>query len=138
MARNAQRLDELELRLVRIVQNRLGHARLALENRSARLRQQTPATKIKTLAFQQQHLYRRLTSALALRLERLNQRLLKTSQTLHTVSPLATLNRGYALVTDPDSGLIIRSTEQLSKGDIILTRLAQGRFTSQIETISHD
>lgn len=138
VARNAQRLDELELRLVRIVQNRLGHARLALENRSARLRQQTPATKIKTLAFQQQHLYRRLTSALALRLERLNQRLLKTSQTLHTVSPLATLNRGYALVTDPDSGLIIRSTEQLSKGDIILTRLAQGRFTSQIETISHD
>ncbi|MGR9114472.1 MAG: exodeoxyribonuclease VII large subunit [Gammaproteobacteria bacterium] len=138
LTRNAQRLDELELRLVRAIRNRLRHARITLDNRSAKLRQQSPTTRINALSVQQQHLQRRLQSALAHKLERLNQQLLQASQTLHAVSPLATLNRGYALVSDPETGTIIRSTDQLGKGDIILTRLAQGRFTSQIETIFHD
>ena len=138
LTRNAQRLDELELRLVRAIQSQLRHARIMLDNRAAKLWQQTPTTKIKALSVQQQHLQRRLTAAITHKLERLNQQLLKASQTLHAVSPLATLNRGYALVTEPESGKIIRSTEQLRKGDIILTRIAHGRFTSQIETLIHD
>ena len=138
LARNAQHLDELELRLARAIRNRLHHARIMLSSRSASLRQQTPTTKIEALSVQQQHLQRRLTSALAHNLERLNRQLLQASQTLHAVSPLATLNRGYALVTEPESGKIIRSTKQLREGDIIQTRLAHGHFTSQIETLIHD
>jgi exodeoxyribonuclease VII large subunit len=64
--------------------------------------------------------------------------LLNASQTLHAVSPLATLNRGYALVIKPDSGAVIRSSEQLKPGDTVQTRLGHGSFTSEIKTISRD
>ncbi|MGR9046191.1 MAG: exodeoxyribonuclease VII large subunit, partial [Gammaproteobacteria bacterium] len=138
LTRNAQRLDELELRLVRGIQNRLRHARIKLDSRSDTLRQLNPMIRIKTLALQQQQLQRRLASVFSHNLERLKQQLATASQTLHAVSPLATLNRGYALVTNPKSGAVIHSTEQLGPGDRVLTRLAHGRFTSQIETIIDD
>jgi exodeoxyribonuclease VII large subunit len=69
------------------------------------------------------------------RLEQFNQRLLNSSQTLHAISPLATLNRGYALAIHPSSGEIIRTTERLKLDDMVETRLAHGRFTSQIKVI---
>ena len=53
-------------------------------------------------------------TAIERKLEQLNQRLLNSSQTLHAVSPLATLNRGYAMAIHQPTGKIIRSTEQLS------------------------
>jgi exodeoxyribonuclease VII large subunit len=64
-----------------------------------------------------------------------NQRLLSASQTLHAVSPLATLNRGYALVTELTSGQVIRSTDQLKVGDKLTTRLAKGHFTSNVDSL---
>jgi len=62
---------------------------------------------------------------------------LNNSQTLHAVSPLATLSRGYALVIQPASGQIVRSTAQLKLGDSVETRLAQGRYTSQVSEIDN-
>ena len=52
---------------------------------------------------------------------------------LHSLSPLAVLDRGYALVLDA-AGSLIRSTAQLNPGDQLTTRLADGAFTSRVET----
>ena len=70
------------------------------------------------------------------KLATLKQSLSNHSQTLHAVSPLATLNRGYALVIKKASGQLIRSTKQLKPDDIIETRLAEGRFTSQVKSLN--
>lgn len=54
---------------------------------------------------------------------------------LHSLSPLAVLDRGYALVQGAD-GALIRGTAQISVGDTLTTRLADGQFTSLVETIA--
>lgn len=56
---------------------------------------------------------------------------------LQSLSPLAVLDRGYALVLSA-GGTLIRSTAQLSAGDSLLTRLADGVFTSRVETLERD
>ena len=50
---------------------------------------------------------------------------------LHSLSPLAVLDRGYALVIGPE-GSLIRSIAQINPGDRLTTRLADGAFTSQV------
>jgi exodeoxyribonuclease VII large subunit len=60
-------------------------------------------------------------------------RLAASDARLHSLSPLAVLDRGYALVLDAN-GVVIRSTEQISIGDAVTTRLNDGEFTSRVET----
>jgi len=138
LARNARRLDELESRLNQAIQTRLRNNAAAIEAKTAKLWQHNPAIKIARYKQQQTYLNQRLLATGKHKLEKLNQRLSNLSQTLHAVSPLATLNRGYALVIDPACGQIIRSVEQLALGDIVETRLEQGYFSSEIKGISHD
>lgn len=52
---------------------------------------------------------------------------------LRALSPLAVLDRGYALVLAAD-GAVVRSSAQISAGDHVATRLAEGEFTSRVES----
>jgi exodeoxyribonuclease VII large subunit len=52
---------------------------------------------------------------------------------LHSLSPLAVLERGYALVIDAQGG-VIRSTAQVAAGDKVTTRLSDGAFISSVES----
>jgi len=52
---------------------------------------------------------------------------------LHSLSPLAVLDRGYALVLDAAGGLV-RSATQVAAGDKVVTRLADGAFISRVES----
>lgn len=54
---------------------------------------------------------------------------------LRALSPLAVLERGYALVLN-EQGSVVRSAGQLSEGDRVRTRLAEGAFTSTVESMS--
>jgi len=138
LAGNARRMAELEARLNQAIHTKLRHMTGIIEAKTAKLWQHNPAITLSSHKQRQDYLSKRLISAAAHKLEQLNQRLLNSSQTLHAVSPLATLNRGYAMVINPSSGEVIRSTEQLKPGDRVQTRLAQGRFTSQIKVIDPD
>jgi exodeoxyribonuclease VII large subunit len=51
---------------------------------------------------------------------------------LKELSPMAILERGYALVFD-SSGKLVKSSEQVEKGDEISARLARGSLTARIE-----
>jgi exodeoxyribonuclease VII large subunit len=135
LTRNQQRLAELELNLKKAVQLKLTHNQRIAEAQIARLWQCSPMSTIRRNQQQQAYLSERLISATNACLKHSKQRLLNASQTLHAVSPLATLNRGYALVTEQTSGQIVRSTEQLNVGDKVLTRLAKGYFTSQVDAL---
>jgi exodeoxyribonuclease VII large subunit len=52
---------------------------------------------------------------------------------LHSLSPLAVLERGYALVLDAAGGLV-RSAAQVTAGDKVTTRLTDGAFISRVES----
>ena len=53
---------------------------------------------------------------------------------LHTLSPLAVLDRGYALVLGAD-GRVIRSAAKVAPGDALTTRLADGEFSSRVDSV---
>lgn len=63
-----------------------------------------------------------------------HQFILQTSQ-LNNVSPLATLERGYSVTTNQDN-TVVRRSEQVAIGDIIVTRLKKGKLISQITKIN--
>lgn len=56
----------------------------------------------------------------------------ETDARLHALSPLAVLDRGYALVNGED-GALIRSLAQVSTGDRVTTRIRDGSFVSRVE-----
>ena len=130
-----QRLDDALERLDAAVQQQLR----ARQNRIAALVtgvvRYDPRQK---LAHAREHL-----ADLRARLNRSLERLVESSSArlgsfdarLHSLSPLAVLDRGYALVLSPQ-GALIRSTTQIGSGDQLTTRLADGSFSSRVETIT--
>ncbi|MGR8952563.1 MAG: exodeoxyribonuclease VII large subunit, partial [Gammaproteobacteria bacterium] len=109
LRRMGLRLAELETRLRQGIQHRLQHHRQVVAAQNAQLWRFNPAVTIASHTQRQRYLAQRLQRAMESRLEQLKIRLANTSQTLHAVSPLATLNRGYALATQLPSGRIVRS-----------------------------
>jgi exodeoxyribonuclease VII large subunit len=132
---NAQRIDDLEGRLLRMMQAKLRTYSQVVETNAAKLRLHTPTVLINSHKQHQVYLENRLQQAMQAKLEQCKQHILNTSQTLHTLSPLATLNRGYAIASLFVSGQLIRTTGQVKVGDMISIRLAQGQLISQIEDI---
>ena len=132
LLRNNQRLDELAYRLQQAIRSQLRQQHNVLALHTAALSQHNPALLIKHYQQQHQYLSQRLHATLAQKLQRCQQRLASSSQTLQAVSPLATLSRGYALVVSPTTGQVIRAQAQLKLGDVLATRLADGQFTSVV------
>ena len=123
-----QHLDGTVLQQLRLRQNRI--AALA-----AGVLHHDPREK---LAHARQHLadFRsRLDRSLERLIESSASRLGSLDARLHSLSPLAVLDRGYALVLSND-GTLIRSTAQIGSGDQLTTRLADGAFSSRVESIS--
>ena len=137
LRRKAQRLDELEMRLKQAMQIRLHSHRNALETKNTRLWQHNPVLILKQYQQKQNYLYQRLLQGIQQQLTNRQQCLLTASQTLNAISPLATLKRGYALVIKQPSGELIQSTQHLKPGDLIETRLAEGRFSSEVKVLYH-
>ncbi len=54
---------------------------------------------------------------------------------LESLSPLAVLSRGYSLTTRESDGQLLRSSQVLSVGDRLHTRLNEGEVISRVETI---
>jgi exodeoxyribonuclease VII large subunit len=135
LLRNSQRLDELEIRLKQAILTRLQRNQSLTEAKSAKLWQHNPRIKLHQYHQKQVFLYKRLLNVMQYKLATFNKSLTNYSQTLHAISPLATLNRGYALVIKQPSGQLISSTKQVKPDDIIETQLAEGRFTSQVKTL---
>lgn len=50
---------------------------------------------------------------------------------VRSLSPLATLERGYAVVQSVDSGSLIRDADQVSVGERLRVRVARGQFTAE-------
>jgi exodeoxyribonuclease VII large subunit len=53
---------------------------------------------------------------------------------LHAVSPLATLDRGYAIVEDAESGKVLVNADEATVGTDIRARLASGELTATVKS----
>ena len=130
---HCQRLDELELRLRNSWRRQQASRRQQLALSQSSLQHLNPHQRIKHLKLQISELGRRLQKQAGRDLERKQQRLAAATQLLETVSPLATLNRGYSITRDKQ-GAVLRSSSALSAGELITTRLAEGQIVSRVES----
>ncbi len=54
------------------------------------------------------------------------------ARSLEAVSPLATVARGYAIVTRSTDGALVRSTTQVRPGDALQARVGDGVLDVQV------
>ncbi len=131
----AQRLNELELRLGRVVKNNIIKKSHTLTQLNSRLQRQSPLQQLSRLQIRQQNLQQRLHHAWERVFANKQQHLAMTSRTLNNVSPLATLQRGYAIVQDVPNKIVFTDASKLNKGDKISARLAKGSLICSIDEI---
>ena len=134
----AQRLDELEHRLIKAMDHSIRHTRAGMAAIYARLVQHSPAQRVRELELHRQALAKRLMVAIQHSMALRRGRLLGATRTLETVSPLATLNRGYAIVKTYPAGEIIRRADAIHTGDQVQAQLAQGSLLCTVNDINTD
>ena len=113
----------------------LHHHRIHLENLGKRL--QHPGKRLRDYRTQMNTLKHRLIIAVKNETKHQHQRLAALSQSLHTLSPLTTLERGYAIVTKTHTHKILHSVNDVKRGDKVTARLANGHLDCCVEKI-HD
>jgi exodeoxyribonuclease VII large subunit len=132
LAQHAQRLDELELRLRRAMdgQTRTCTARLAALH--SRLQARSPGVALRELQLRVAALATRLQGAMRQRVLNASARVELAMRALHAVSPLATLERGFAIITRTADGTLVRHSAGLRAGDAIQARLADGTIAAKV------
>jgi len=129
-----QRLDGLEQRLQRGwagVARGAGHRLTVARGALAR---HTPTARLAALRGLLGGLDHRLRLAVRQELARRRQALAASGRALDVVSPLATLGRGYAIVSD-DRGQILRRAGDTRTGAVVEARLADGRLACRVTSI---
>jgi exodeoxyribonuclease VII large subunit len=132
LRQHAQRLDELELRLRRTMAGGLEARRQRLGRILAGIAAHAPAPRLRSARERVANLERRVAAAMRHRLDALRARVETTARALNTVSPLATLERGYAIASRAADGGILRSAAQVAPGDDIEVRLAEGTLAARV------
>jgi exodeoxyribonuclease VII large subunit len=132
LQQQAQRLDELELRLARARDYRFSQYRSALAALQARLRQYSPQLRLQRFGADTARLVQRLEYCTSMQIAHRREKLSVLSRALDTVSPLATLERGYSITLIQADGSVMRDAARVQPGDGIETRLARGRIFSQV------
>jgi exodeoxyribonuclease VII large subunit len=111
LLRQHERLNDMQRRLLSAMRQGVATQRPILANLRQRLRRSGP----EVIAAPQHRLQ------LAMR-------------GLHAVSPLATLDRGYAIVEDAESGKVLMNSDEATVGTDIRARLASGELTATVKS----
>ena len=127
----AQRLDELEQRLSQACKGSLRTRTSTLSALEHRLLARSPATAIREGRQQSNNALLRLRSQMRRTLAMTKQRFDATAHALAAVSPDATLERGYAIVTRA-GGDIVRNAAELESGEVLGVRVARGDFNAVV------
>ncbi|HCG8024423.1 TPA: exodeoxyribonuclease VII large subunit [Vibrio parahaemolyticus] len=131
LQRQSQQLDELDMRLRRAMQRFIDTRQQAVERKHHRLQLNSP---VKHLAQQKSRLERvehKLLDAMDRKLLTMRHQLAIAAEKLDTVSPLATLKRGYS-ITKTEQGKVVTSADDVKTGDLLVTRLANGEIHSTV------
>nr|WP_239032797.1 exodeoxyribonuclease VII large subunit [Vibrio sp. MMG023] len=131
LQRQTQQLDELDMRLQRAMQRFITTRQQAVERKHHRLQLNSP---VKRLAEQKSKLDRveqKLLDAMDRKLLTMRHQLAIAAEKLDTVSPLATLKRGYS-ITQTEQGQVVTQAKDVKTGDVLVTRLSDGELRSTV------
>lgn len=125
-------------RLQRCIGERRRHHRQRLATASLRLHTHALQRRLVALRLRVREADNRLRWAAQREVGSHAQRLKLSAQALGTLSPLATLSRGYALVHEQATGAIVRAASAVRPGTALSVDLAQGRLECVVTATQHD
>ncbi len=128
-----QRVDELEARLRQSMLQSTQHQQMKLDNLVSRLNAHSPSRQLDALRASLSAAQLRLSNSMDIQLRTAKNRWQIAARALDTVSPLATLERGFAVVKHQDS--VVTHATNLKPGDRISTQVASGVIHSEVESV---
>ena len=132
LRRLEQRLDDLGFRLLEAMNEPLRQSQRHVGDLTAAVLRKDPRQNLGLARERLAACRTRIDRSLERTLHRATARLSALEGRLHSLSPLAVLQRGYALVLDAE-GTVVRSAAQVAAGDKVVTRLSDGAFISRVE-----
>ncbi len=125
-------------RIARLGQRALEDKSQSLDWLCRRLAQASPSAVVQRSVVQLASLRKRLSVSAQNSIARISHRLELAMRELHTVSPLATLERGYAIVEDAGTGSVLLRADAVGPGDDIRARLSKGEVLATVKSIHVD
>ena len=134
----AQRVDTAVVSMRDAVRTQLKRATVNAHTWTHALMSRSPALTVRRDLAMVPQLQSRLVTALSHGLARSVQQTHAYLGRLHGLSPLAILDRGYAILETMPGGQVIRDAGQVSVGEQILARLAGGRLRCTVEEVRRE
>lgn len=132
-----QRLDELEGRLVRALERRLGREQTRLARLAAAVSAANPKHAVTAAGERLRWAVHKLERSMSLLIEARRRRLDLDERALASLSPTATLQRGYAIVARRDDRHIVTDETAAPPGTPLTIRLANGRIDATVDDETH-
>lgn len=127
-----QQLRSWRARLDRALETNLARRRERVREQVRALRRLSPALRLAQARQRLDDLAERAGRAVRHQMAVRRERLAGLAGRLEGVSPLATLERGYAIVRRAADGLIVRSPAQVEIGDALHVRVRDGEFGARV------
>lgn len=133
-----RQLKRLEHALQRAARGRLRQMQVRLDGIATRMHLQHPHKKLEEYRRRVQRYLHLCCRLVEQHLEQSRDRLQTLGRTLHAVSPLATMGRGYAILSASASGAIVTAVNQVGSGDRLCAQLTDGRLYCSVDSVSKD
>ncbi|WP_305456337.1 exodeoxyribonuclease VII large subunit [Photobacterium leiognathi] len=126
-----QHLDEISQRLTQAMARKLQKHQQHIEHNNYKLSLYSPASLVRNAQRNLERSEQRLYDALDRKQLNARHKLAVAAEKLETVSPLATLARGYS-ITRNEQGDVIRKASQVKTGDTLITTVTDGEIHSSV------
>ena len=133
LQQQGQRVDQLTQKITSLINQQLVRGQTASQRLENRLARQHPAIELDKIKTQQVYLDQRMMKAMQQRLETHKQKLATLAHLLQSVSPLATMARGYSATLK--AGQAITSITAVKEQDEIISRVSDGEIVSVVTAV---
>lgn len=133
-----QRLDEMDLRLNKSIRQQLLQSRQRLDHTFARLERHNPSQYLQYLSERLNALRERQMLLMQHIQQTRQQRLALLVRAMDAISPLATLQRGYAIINRLPEHKVVMNSKDVQQGDLVEARLASGRLRCVVQEVIHE
>lgn len=127
------KLNRQQQQCMRQMQQKIAHSKQTLLWTQKHLQQHHPKRRLNERMQQLDFLEATLAQLIKQRISKIQSLLAQGAATLDALSPLATLNRGYAIVMKNNN--VLHDASETKPGDLIQVRLAKGRLNSRVEKV---
>lgn len=138
LERQAQTLGELKGRLSGAMQHKIVALRAEFRHKETELFRESPAVRVQRVVSRVAQLTDRLGRGIETLVEARKHQLGLGARALDAVSPLATLGRGYAIVSESGTGKVVRKASDVAPGSAIEARVAEGRLSATVDEVIAD